>query len=488
MTDDAKITARDAYTLFAGWLDLKEPERAALLSRVHDEKPHVYRRLLELIRADGDADRASFLSGDAISDAVGAVGVPDAVAERAGQRIGNWQLERSLGAGGMGQVWLAHRSDGMHHGKAAIKMLHFVAADSHANKRFAQEGQILARLTHPHIAMLLDAGFTADGQRFLVLEYIDGDRLDRWCDQRRLDIPARLKLFLQICAAVSYAHSNLIVHRDLKPSNILVLNDGSVKLLDFGIAKLIEPETDIVTQMTADAGSAMTPGYAAPEQVSGGPITTATDVYALGVVFYALLGGRGPYGSDSQTPLQLARAVTEREPDRLSNIAASDAAQIAATRDTTAERLHRILRGDLETIASKALKKNPAERYASVQAFADDVQRHLDHRPISARADSAVYRLRKSLRRHWFGIGAAALILLAIAAGLAGTPRKTARSRARSAARGRGEAISARHVRASAHQRSERRPASAGSDDQRHVESRCGSCREIVRISTRDTR
>ena len=422
MTTNSAVLARDAYALFAQWLELDETARAILLDRTRKDRPHMHRYLLALISADGDADRLHFMAAGAIADAGTVTPAPDVDIDFTRQRIGSWEIERSLGAGGMGHVWLARRCDGLHQGQAAIKMLRVAVADAHANARFAQEGQILARLVHPNVAMLLDAGFTAQGQRYLVLEYVDGERIDRWCDEHRLDIQARLKLFLQVCAAVAYAHANLIVHRDLKPSNILVVKDGTAKLLDFGIAKLIESDAANSAQLTGEAGTVMTPGYAAPEQVSGNAITTATDVYALGVILYGLLTGQGPYGQHNLTPIQLARAVVETEPRRLSDAAGDiDSADAAVARNSSPERLRRSLRGDLDVIATKALKKNPAERYASVQAFADDVRRHLDHRPIAARADSSIYRLRMFVRRHWIGVGATALIVLAVAGGVAGT-------------------------------------------------------------------
>jgi len=430
-TGEELEAAREAYILFGQWLDLDTTQRAEMLERTRD-RASLHRRLLELIRADGDADRLSFMTGDAIADVAASARSPAIDSDASGQRIGNWQLERALGAGGMGQVWLARRCDGMHQGLAAIKMLRVVVADARANGRFAQEGRILARLVHPNIAMLLDAGFTADGQRYLVLEYVDGERIDQWCDAHRLDINARLNLFLQVCAAVEYAHANLIVHRDLKPSNILVLADGTAKLLDFGIAKLLESGTASAAQLTAEAGaSAMTPGFAAPEQINGDVITIATDVYALGVILYRLLAGLSPYGPEAQTPVQLARAVVEGEPGRMSEVAQNaDLAQIAEARDSTPERLLRNLRGDLDVIVAKALKKNPAERYANVRAFAEDLRRHLDHRPIAARADSATYRVARIARRHWVGVSVSVVLALVIAISgtvIAWESRQTAR-------------------------------------------------------------
>jgi serine/threonine protein kinase len=425
---ESQHRAHVALGLFAQWLELGATERVALLERIDADDPTLHERLLALIRADRAADDAAFLADNAMMD-VAAAHVPDRETDASGQRIGAWILERLLGTGGMGQVWLARRNDGQHQGTAAIKMLRVAIADTRANERFAQEGHILARLSHPHIAMLLDAGFGADGQRYLVLEYVDGERIDCWCDTRRLDLDARLELFLQVCAAVAHAHAHLIVHRDLKPSNILVLGDGNAKLLDFGIAKLLEG--DVGAQFTGDAAAALTPGFAAPEQISGAPITIATDVYALGVILYLLLGGRNPHGSERSTPAQLARAVVETEAGRLFDFeAGSDILKIAAARDSTPERFRRALRGDLAVIVATALKKNPAERYANVQALADDLRRHLDHRPIAARADSTLYRLRKFARRNWLPLGASVALMSVVivsSAMLAWEARKTAR-------------------------------------------------------------
>jgi eukaryotic-like serine/threonine-protein kinase len=420
--------AHAALGLFAQWLELGAAERAVLVEGARAADHALHERLLALIRADRAAEDAAFLADSAMLD-VAAAHLPEREADASGQRIGAWILERLLGTGGMGQVWLARRNDGQHQRAAAIKMLRIAIADARANERFAQEGRILARLSHPHIAMLLDAGFGADGQRYLVLEYVDGERIDGWCDARRLDLNARLELFLQVCAAVAHAHANLIVHRDLKPSNILVLGDGNAKLLDFGVAKLLE--VDGGAQFTGDAAAALTPGFAAPEQISGAPITIATDVYALGVILYLLLCGRSPHGSEHSTPVQLARAVMEIEPRRLSDFESDrDIANIAAARSCTPERLCRALRGDLETIVAKALKKNPAERYSNVQALADDLRRHLDHRPIAARADSTLYRLRRFARRNWLPLGATTALMLVVlvsSAMLAWQARKTAR-------------------------------------------------------------
>ncbi len=414
--ENASVT-QAAYPLFERWLDLGEAEREAFLESVRHERADVFARLSALIRADRIAHETAFMTGRVIDDArtAGQSEMPD----RSGEVIGNWTLLRALGSGGMGQVWLAQRSDGLHRGHAAIKMLRVPVADGPASRRFAREGRILARLVHPHIAMLLDAGVSTGGERYLVIEFVDGQRIDAWCDARRLGVDERLKLFLQVCDAVSHAHASLVIHRDLKPSNILVMAGGDAKLLDFGIASLVQGDAEDAAHLTGEFGSALTPAYAAPEQVEGGSITTATDVYALGAVLHVLLGGHGPFDTSS-TPLGLARAVVEAPPRRLSDLGdANSARQIASARGMSPDRLQRALRGDLEVIVARALKKSPAERYASAEALADDVRRHLDHLPIAARRDSTIYRALKFLRRHWIGVSATAAIIIAICAGMA---------------------------------------------------------------------
>ena len=332
----------------------------------------------------------------------------------AGVTIGAYTLVSRIGHGGMGTVWLASRSDGRFEGQAALKLLNAALVGGGGEERFKREGTILARLTHPNIARLIDAGVSSTGQPYLVLEYIDGRHIDRFCDEERLGLEARIRLFLDVQAAVAHAHANLIVHRDLKPSNVLVTANGQVKLLDFSIAKLIEDDAQpAATMLTHGAGAAMTPKYAAPEQFAGGAITTATDVYALGVLLFELLTGQHPAGTAPKSPSDFAKAVTDIEPMRLSAAVQSatspDATALASKRATTPDRLRRVLRGDLETILGKALKKNPSERYASVAEFADDLRRHVDHEPIGARPDTVSYRAARFARRHWRGLTAAAI-------------------------------------------------------------------------------
>ncbi len=408
---------------FDHWLEADESGRTTLLAELQARDPVLHELVCKAIEADRMAESQNFLHGSALADITLAPGDETTLRTLEGEHVGPWRVERLLGVGGMGQVWLAQRDDGRHSGHVALKMLRFAALDRAAQRRFEREGQLLARLHHEHVARLLDVGETPSGQCYLVLEYVDGVRIDHWCDRQNLDVGARLRLFLQVSDAIAYAHANLIVHRDLKPSNILVQEDGAAKILDFGMAKLLDAGDDQaeMSELTRVGGAAFTPEYAAPEQFDGRPIAVTTDVFSLGVVLFLLLTGRRPYGDDRFTPAQFARALKEDEPRRLSLAAAeitANTGQIAERRSTTPEQLQRALRGDLDTILAKALKKNPAERYASVGAFADDVRRYLDHRPILARADSSAYRLRKYIRRHRVGVFASALVVLTATVGV----------------------------------------------------------------------
>ena len=414
--------ARSAMRHFDDWLDADEAQRAQLLATLVMGDADVFARVQALIAADARVDAAHFMQGAALLEVDPIREQEPMHGDLAGMRVGPWRIERLLGRGGMGEVWLAARDDGAHAGRAAIKLLRSLRSDARAQERFLREGQILSRLEHPHIARLLDAGGLDDGQRYLVLEYVDGERIDDWCDRLRLSIAARLELFVQVCTAVAYAHANLVVHRDLKPSNIFVDAQGGAKLLDFGVAKLLEDDEGNAA-LTHASGVAITPEYAAPEQIENRPVTVATDVYALGNVLYLLLSGRRPYDDNLATPAQWARAIVETEPRRLSASmldAGVETQRRAQARATTPEQWRRTLRGDLETIVAKALKKNPTERYASAQALADDIRRCLEHKPILARDDSWLYRTRKFVRRHRVGVGASALLAVAVAAGIGG--------------------------------------------------------------------
>ncbi|HEX2452560.1 MAG TPA: serine/threonine-protein kinase [Vicinamibacterales bacterium] len=334
-----------------------------------------------------------------------------------GQILGAYRLISLIGQGGMGSVWLAERCDGRFEGRAAVKLLNIALMGRAGEERFRREGTFLAKVTHPHIARLIDAGVSATGQPYLVLEHVNGQTIDRYCDEHELGIEARIRLFLDVLEAIAHAHTNLIVHRDIKPANVLVSVDGQVKLLDFGIAKLLEDEAQRGS-LTREGGAMLTPEYAAPEQLAHGQVTTATDVYALGVLLYVLLSGQHPVGSAVRSPVTLIRAIVEVEPRRMSDaVVGRTETLVALTRHaaqcgTSLSRLRRALQGDLDTIVAKALKKNAAERYASVLALADDLQRFLRHEPIRARPVTLRYRGARFVKRHVRGVAAASVAVL----------------------------------------------------------------------------
>jgi eukaryotic-like serine/threonine-protein kinase len=421
-------------------LDITTENRAAWLASIRVRDAALAADLRALLAEHEKLDTSRFLEH--------AVPLPQhaGLSALTGQTLGAYRLVSRIGQGGMGSVWLGERCDGRFEGRVAIKLLSLALMGRAGEERFRREGDILARLTHPHIAHLVDAGVSAGGHPYLVLEHVEGLRIDRYCDEHTLDVEARLHLFLDVLEAVAHAHANLIVHRDLKPANVLVRVDGQVKLLDFGIAKLIEGDAQTGTtrvaemsSLTREGGSALTPEYAAPEQVTGGPVTTATDVYALGVLLYFLLSGQHPAGASVRSTAGLVRSIVDAEPRRMSDVVVSksepaDELERHADRcRTTPARLRRRLQGDLDTIVAKALKKQPSERYASVTALADDLRRSLHHEPISARPDSLRYRTAKFIRRHSRGVAASAAMVLLVA-GLTGfyTSRlATERDRAR---------------------------------------------------------
>ena len=406
-------------------LAMTNDERAAWLSSLAEENPSVAAQLRALLDEHGVLSREGFLDQGPT--------VPSIVSGLAGQDIGSYTLVSQIGQGGMGSVWLGERNDGRFQRQVAVKFLNVALVGQGGDGRFKREGSILGRLAHEHIAELIDAGVSASGQPFLVLEYVEGEQIDRYCDGRSFDVQGRIRLFLDVLDAVAHAHANLIVHRDIKPSNVLVSKEGQVKLLDFGIAKLLEGEGQQgeATLLTVEGGRAMTPEYAAPEQVIGGAVTTATDVYALGILLYLLLTGRHPakvglQSSAALSPAQLVKAIIETDPTRPSNIvipAKGDMAETntnATMRFATPEKLSRLLRGDLDTIVAKALKKNPQERYASVSALADDLRRYLKNEPISARPDTFAYRAAKFVRRNRTVAALSALAVVATVAGVTG--------------------------------------------------------------------
>jgi eukaryotic-like serine/threonine-protein kinase len=391
-------------------LDLEPSAREALLASTDEHAPAVATALRRLLTQHDHILGSRFLEESP--------GGADVFPTLAGQEVGAYRLERALGVGGMGTVWLARRSDGRFEGSVAIKLLHLAVLDQIGQERFRREGTVLARLSHSHIARLLDAGVTPGGQPYLVLEYVDGVRIDRHAAAEQLDLDARFRLFLEVADAVAHAHANLVVHRDLKPSNILVDRNGRAKLLDFGVATLLAADADAGGARTR-TGAALTPEYAAPEQISGEPITTATDVYALGVLLFQLLVGRHPTAESGMTEAAVLLALAERDAPRPSDAVARlpdtpESAELFAERCTTRERLQRACRGDLDVIVGTALRKDAAMRYQSVGAFADDVRRHLSGEAVKARGDSTRYRLRKFIARHRLQLGAAAAVAAAL--------------------------------------------------------------------------
>ena len=342
----------------------------------------------------------------------------------AGEILGPYKLLSRIGEGGMGSVWLAERHDGRFERQVAIKFLHFAVGSPASAERFRREGRILGQLAHPHIAELIDAGVTPRGEPYLVLEHVKGKQIDEYCDERSLAVDGRVAIFLDVLGAVAHAHAHLIVHRDIKPSNVLVSGDGVVKLLDFGIAKLLAEDTGAATLLTVEGASALTPQFAAPEQITGRPVTTATDVYALGVLLYLLLTGQHPAGPGPHSPADLVKAITENDAPKPSDVIASGKIG-SETRSqkgaVSSDRLRRQLRGDLDTIVGKALKKDPRERYGSVGALEEDLRRYLKHEPISAHPDTLPYRVSKYVRRHRLTVSLVSVALLAIFAGSAAT-------------------------------------------------------------------
>ena len=385
--------------------ELDPESRSLRLEQLRAEDPELADELQTLITLDEDHE--DFLSEPLITPKAGL---------RAGSEIGPYKLERLLGEGGMGQVWLAARADGLYQRRVALKLLRPGLADSNLRLRFSRERQILARLAHPHIARLLDAGVSSDGVPYLALEYVEGEPITDYCRSHALAVEDRLHMFHQICDAVSHAHANLIVHRDLKPSNILVTPGGDVRLLDFGIAKLLDSDLPMVEQ-TRTGMRAFTLHYAAPEQVRGEPVTTMTDVYALGVVLYELLTDTKPYRLKRQTDAEWEEAILAADPLRPSQMV------LRRTEDPDADvvalrRKARMLAGDLDNIVLKALSKRPEQRYPSVEALALDLQRYEMGRPVQARPQSLGYRFGKYVRRHRWSLATGGLIAVVLSAAL----------------------------------------------------------------------
>lgn len=381
--------------LFAEALEISEADRAAFL-RTATEDEDVISTVTEMLRAHG--------TNDGFLDRPPLIRFADKE-ERIQRQIGPWTLVDRLGEGGMGVVYRARRSDGLYDREVALKLLAadpLLSSGDKLSKRMAAERQILARLDHDGIARMYDGGVTEEGLPYLALELVDGSTVTSYATEKSLSVPDRVRLFVRVCEAVSYAHRNLIVHRDIKPAHILVFDrEGTtvpgIKLLDFGISTLLE-STDDSGQTLFTAPAAMTPAYASPEQVARQPISTSSDIYSLGVVLYELLAGRRPYDLSGKTASEIERLVVEIDPPIPSSAATTE--------------IGRALKGDLDTIVMKAIAKEPERRYASVDGLADDLQRFLDGEPVRARPSTAGYRLRKYVQRHRVGVGIAAAVIL----------------------------------------------------------------------------
>ncbi|HEX8283653.1 MAG TPA: serine/threonine-protein kinase [Pyrinomonadaceae bacterium] len=439
-------------------LELEPRERRRFLDAACDGAPALRREVESLLACEGPAD--GFLDAPALAFSADFFDDDDAADGRAGQTVGRYRLIREIGRGGMGTVFLAERADGEFEQQVALKVVRRGFADTELARRFRHERRILASLNHPNIARLLDGGVSEEGEPFLAMEYVEGVRVDAYADARRLGTRERLELFRQVCAAVQYAHQNLVIHRDLKPSNILVTADGTPKLLDFGIAKLLDAEGDGAGAHTVTELGVMTPEYASPEQVRGESVTTASDVYSLGVVLYELLAGRRPYRVRSRKPGEAARAICEQEPERpsaasrtvetngassnvsRSNSSASNGSASNGSASTRPSVPPSQLRGDLDNIVLMAMRKEPARRYASVAQLSEDIRRHIDGLPVVARKDTFKYRAAKFVKRNKAAATAAALVVLTLVGGIVAVAwqARVAKEQARVAAQERDKA------------------------------------------------
>ena len=421
-------------TLFFAALELNASEKQAFLNEACGDDFELRQELESMLSADEES-MALALESRLLSDEGQEGYNPN---DLIGSHIGSYRLEKLIGEGGMGEVYLAQRDDDHFDQKVALKLVRPGYRSSQMLARFRMERQVLARLSHPNITQLLDGGIDKEGRPYLVMQYVDGIPITEFCDKHALSIDERLTLFRTVCGAVQHAHRNLVVHRDLKPSNILVTEEGVVKLLDFGIAKLLDPDWDFSIAVTRSQVRLMTPEYAAPEQVKGEAITTATDVYALGVLLYEILSGRRPYRLESRMQAEIERVICEEDPVRPSTAVTepierdktpSTPEAVSKARRTGIGRLKKMLQGDLDNIVMMALRKEPERRYLSVEQFTQDIHRYLEQKPLIARPNTFGYRLRKYVKRHRMGIAAAFFIVLSLISGLGMTLHQSRETR-----------------------------------------------------------
>jgi len=432
---------RQVKDVFFEVLEKPQAARADFLREVCGADSGLRAEVENLLAAHFESE--SFIENPAFE--VASVFKPNDAANPAEKHFGNYKIIREIGAGGMGAVFLAERSDGEFEQQVAVKIIRQSIADKQITNRFKRERQILASLNHPNIARLLDGGITPDGLPFLAMEYVEGLPVNEFAETRNLSVEERLELFLQVCAGVAFAHRNLIVHRDLKPSNIFVTKDGAPKLLDFGLAKLLDESLD--AEQTQTAFRALTPAYASPEQLKGETITTASDVYSLGVVLYELLTGERPFHFKNPSLEEAVHVVCDSDPIRPSEAAKGDskitnyelreATNGARQTETRDEKPHpkskiqnlKSLKGDLDTIVLQALRKEPERRYKSVPEFAEDIERYLQGLPVKARPNTFTYRAEKFFSRNIIAVAASLLILLTLIGGITATAWQARASR-----------------------------------------------------------
>src|SRR5213080_1312128 len=410
---------KEIEAVFEEALDLPTNARTAFLEKSCNGDEELRREVESLLESHASAgsfidERTLFISNEDLKDKE--EGVP------VGQLIGAYRTVREIGRGGMGAVYLAERADEQYRKQVAIKLIKRGMDTDSVLRHFRNERQILAGFDHPNIARLFDGGTTDDGLPYFVMEYVEGLPINEYCAAHKISLVERLKLFREVCRAVSYAHRHTVIHRDIKMSNILVTSEGTPKLLDFGIAKILQPGGGPEALMTMTGVRPMTPEYASPEQVRGEPVTTASDVYSLGIILYELLVGRSPYRFTSRSPLDIAREITDTEPPRPSTVVSNKNQQSEISNQ-------KLLRGDLDNIALMALRKEPQRRYQSVEQFADDIRRYLEARPVLARKDTLMYRAGKFIRRNKVTTVAAVLVFVSLVAGLIATAWQGHRAR-----------------------------------------------------------